>query len=311
MISAFLLVIPVFALILAGWLAGQTGVLGPAAAGEINRFVVWLALPAMLFNIIASAHWTELWQPGFIAVFTLSGLLAMAVAMAVRFRGHRNLADAAIEGLNAGYSNIGFVGFPIVLAALGQEALMPATIGSIITMCVIFAATIVIVEVALQNHSSRSSLPAKVGQTLIRNPILVASASATTFPIQGIELSAPAQTFLNLLGGAAAPCALVALGLFLASKRKTTREGYGATIFLTACKLILHPFLAWLLARFVFQLPPFTTAAVVLLAALPAGTGSFMLAEFYRRDAQVSSRTIILSTLASVGTLSLHLALLR
>ncbi|MBP1848403.1 hypothetical protein J2046_006694 [Rhizobium petrolearium] len=152
MISAFLLVIPVFALIFAGWLAGRTGVLGSAAAGEINRFVVWLALPAMLFNIIASANWSELWQPGFIAVFTLSGLLAMTVAMAVRFRGHRNLADAAIEGLNAGYSNIGFVGFPIVLAALGQEALVPATIGSIITMCVIFAATIVIVEVALQSR---------------------------------------------------------------------------------------------------------------------------------------------------------------
>ncbi|NSZ77504.1 AEC family transporter (plasmid) [Agrobacterium tumefaciens] len=311
MISAFLLVIPVFALIFAGWLAGRTGVLGSAAAGEINRFVVWLALPAMLFDIIASAHWSELWQPGFIAVFTLSGLLAMTVAMAVRFRGRRNLADAAIEGLNAGYSNIGFVGFPIVLAALGQEALVPATIGSIITMCVIFAATIVIVEVALQSRPSRLALPAKVGRTLIRNPILVASLSATAFPILGIELPAPAETFLKLLGGAAAPCALVALGLFLASKRQTTREGYGAAIFLAGCKLILHPLLAWLLARFVFHLPSFTTEAAVLLAALPAGTGSFMLAEFYRRDAQVSSRTIILSTLASIGTLSLCLTSLR
>ena len=310
MISAFLLVIPFFALIFAGWLAGRTSVLGPSASGEINRFVVWLALPAMLFNIIASAHWAELWQPGFIAVFTLAGLLAMTVAMAVRFQRHRNPADAAIEGLNAGYSNIGFVGFPIVLAALGREALIPATIGSIVTMCVIFAATIVIVEVALQKKASDSSLPVKVGRTLIRNPILVASASATAFPILGLELPAPAQTFLKLLGGAAAPCALVALGLFLASKRHGTREGYGAAIFLTACKLALHPLIAWFLARFVFQLPPFTTAAVILLAALPTGTGSFMLAEFYRRDARVSSGTIILSTLASVGTLSLCLALL-
>ncbi|MCC2614272.1 AEC family transporter [Rhizobium petrolearium] len=147
--------------------------------------------------------------------------------------------------------------------------------------------------------------------TLIRNPILVASLSATAFPILGIELPAPAETFLKLLGGAAAPCALVALGLFLASKRQTTREGYGTAIFLSGCKLILHPLLAWLLARFVFHLPSFTTEAAVLLAALPAGTGSFMLAEFYRRDAQVSSRTIILSTLASIGTLSLCLASLR
>lgn len=71
---------------------------------------------------------------------------------------------------------------PIVLAALGQEALAPATIGSIITMCVIFAATIVIVEVALQSRPSRLALPAKVSCALIRNPILVASLSATAFP---------------------------------------------------------------------------------------------------------------------------------
>lgn len=311
MISAFLLVMPVFALVFAGWLAGRTEVLGPAATGEINRFVVWLALPALLFDIIASAHWSDLWQPGFVAVFTLSGLLSMAVAMFACFRRHRNLADAAIEGLNAGYSNIGFVGFPIVLAALGQGALIPATIGSIITMCVIFATTIIIVEAALQSQASRFSLPGNVARTLIRNPILVASASATAFPILGIELPASAQTLLKLLGGAAAPCALVALGLFLASKREMNSRGFGAPIFLSGCKLILHPVLAWLLAYFAFHLPPFSIQAAVLLAALPAGTGSFMLAEFYCRDARSSSRTIILSTLASIGTISICLAILQ
>ena len=77
MLSALLIVIPIFALIFAGWLAGRAGVLGPHAAAEINRFVVWMALPALLFNVIANANWRDLWQPGFIAVFTLSGAFSM------------------------------------------------------------------------------------------------------------------------------------------------------------------------------------------------------------------------------------------
>ena len=69
MLSVLLIVLPIFALIGAGWIARRSGVLGPHATGEINRFVVWLALPALLFDIVAKARWSDIWQPGFIAVF--------------------------------------------------------------------------------------------------------------------------------------------------------------------------------------------------------------------------------------------------
>ncbi|MFC7706241.1 AEC family transporter [Plastorhodobacter daqingensis] len=305
MLAALLIVLPVFALILAGWLAGRTAVFGPHATAEINRFVVWLALPALLFHVVATADWNDLRQPGFIASFTISAALSMALALIISVRRTGNLVDGAIDGLNAGYANIGFVGFPIVLVALGPEALVPATIGSIITMCVIFAAAIVLIEIGRQDEARPLRLAIKVAVTLIRNPVLVAPAVATVFPLTGLVLPAPAETFLRLLGGAAAPCALVALGLFVASNRPGGDARYGATVFLIVCKLLLHPLLAWILARFVFDLSTFATQAVVLLAALPAGTGSFMLAELYRRDAAVSSRTIIGSTLLSVLTITL------
>src|ERR1700757_169610 len=102
MLSMLTIVLPVFALIFAGWIARRTGVLGPQAATELNRFVVYLALPALLFDIVAHASWAQLWQPEFIAVFGLSCLIVFALTVVIRLRGARHLADAAIDGLNAG-----------------------------------------------------------------------------------------------------------------------------------------------------------------------------------------------------------------
>jgi malonate transporter and related proteins len=107
MISTLIVVLPIFALIFAGWLARRIGVLGPHATTELNRFVVYLALPALLFDIVAHARWVDVWQPGFIAAFGLSGALIFGVTVALRLRRPRHLADAAIDGLNAGYANTG------------------------------------------------------------------------------------------------------------------------------------------------------------------------------------------------------------
>ncbi|CAB3929411.1 AEC family transporter [Achromobacter insolitus] len=314
MIDALLIVAPIFALVIVGWLAGRLRLLGPHAASELNRFVVWLALPALMFNVIATADWQALWQPGFIATFGLSAGVSMAVALLVCWRRHGRLTDAAIDALNSAYSNVGFVGFPIALLALGQAALVPATIAAIITMCVVFAATIVLIEAGLRNEPHWLKLGLKVSGTLARNPILSASAAGAIWMSLDIALPASAHTFFELLGGAASPCALVALGLFLSSRRaaepaSTTRH-HGITAILVGCKLVLHPFLAWLLARFVFDLSTFMTQAVVLMAALPAGTGGFMLADYYRRDAKASSQAILASTVLSVATIAMVLSVL-
>src|ERR1700760_1451651 len=101
MFSTLMIVLPIFALIFAGWLARRIGVLGPHATTELNRFVVYLALPALLFDIVAHARWVDLWQPGFIASFGLSVAVIFVITVALRLRRPRHLADAAIDGLNA------------------------------------------------------------------------------------------------------------------------------------------------------------------------------------------------------------------
>lgn len=71
MLSTLLIILPIFALIFVGWFGGRRGLFGPQATGEINRLVVYFALPALLFDIMAHARWEDVWQPRFIAVFGL------------------------------------------------------------------------------------------------------------------------------------------------------------------------------------------------------------------------------------------------
>jgi malonate transporter and related proteins len=309
MLATLTVVLPIFALILAGWLARKLGVLGPDATTELNRFVVYLALPALLFDIVAHVHWSDVWQPGFVAAFGLGSGLIFLLTLLIRLRRPRHLADAAIDGLNAGYANAGFIGFPLVLVALGRDALAPTLVATILTVCVLFAVAIVLIEIGLQTETRTRHLVVKVAKNLARNPLLLSPALGAVIPITGLSVPDAVESFLKLLGGAASPCALVALGLFLANKRETTERQVGASALLVALKLVMQPAVTWVLATFVFGLSPLLTHTAVLLAALPTGTGPFMLAEFYRREADITSNVVLASTVMSVVTISAYLTL--
>lgn len=308
MLATLTVVLPIFALIFAGWLARRIGVLGPNATTELNRFVVYLALPALLFDIVAHARWSDVWQPGFIATFGLGSGLIFAATLIVRLRKPRHLADAAIDGLNAGYANAGFIGFPLALVALGRDAMAPTLVATILTVCVLFAVAIVLIEVGLQTEVRKHHLVLKVGKNLAKNPLLVAPVLGAVIPIAGVSVPDAVESFLKLLGGAASPSALVALGLFLAAKRETAERQVGTSALLVGLKLVMQPAVTWMLATFVFGLSPLLTHTAVLLAALPTGTGPFMLAEFYKREADITSNVVLTSTVVSVATISAYLA---
>lgn len=308
MISTLTVVLPIFALIFAGWLARRLGVLGPQATSELNRFVVYLALPALLFDIIAHARWSEIWQPGFVAAFGLGTGVIFALTIAVQRYRRRPLADAAIDGLNAGYANTGYLGFPLALATLGPAAMAPTLIASILTICLLFAIAIVLIEIGLQSESHPRDLALKVARSLSRNPLLIAPLLGALIPLAGASVPVPVESFLKLLGGAASPCALVALGLFMAAPRQGRESALGLVGILVSCKLLLQPLLTWVFTL-AFRLPAPLAHAAILIAALPTGTGPFMLAEFYSREADITSKVVLASTVLSVLTVSGYLAL--
>ncbi|MEW9309360.1 AEC family transporter [Labrys neptuniae] len=312
MLSNLLIVLPVFALILAGWLARRSNALGPHATREVNRLVVYLALPALLFDIMANADPARIWQPGFILAFALGCALIFVLALTIRLRQGCHLADAAIDGLNAGYANTGFMGFPLILAVVGQSGMAPTLVATIVTVCVLFAVAIVLIEASLQSQARRRDIARKTLLALIRNPLLVAPALGALVMVSGWPLPQTLDRFLKLLGAAASPCALIALGLFLAENTGRAAEaGRKVEALLIGLKLVAHPVATWVIAAPILGLTPDAVHTAVLLAALPTGTGPFMLAEFYGRQALVTSRVVLATTILSVATLSLYLAVSR
>lgn len=302
--SVINVLLPIFGLILAGYVCRRTNRLGETAAAELNRFVVWLCLPSLLFEATATAAWADIWQPGFIAVSVISTMAVFVVTLAYCLRASRRLADASIDALSAAYANTGYIGIPLCVLVLGDAGLVPALIATLVVVCVLFACAVVCVEIGLQADKRWHSAVGEVVLALLKNPLVLAPLLGGVWAATGLTLFAPAAKFLHILGLATTPCALVSLGAFLAKRQR----GAGREALpLVLLKLVAQPLLAWGLAVYVFDLPALWAQAALLLAALPTGTGPYMLAEFYRREAAVVSNTILVSTLGSVVTLSLCL----
>jgi predicted permease len=302
LIPVLSVVVPVFALILAGFIAGKTGKLGPNASTEINRFVVWLALPAQLFNFTANSDWQTLWQPGFIIAFS-AGCFAVFIALLLyRWYNTRDWAAASFTGLSGSYSNTGYMGIPLCLLALGDSGLAPAVIATLVVVCGLFALAIVFIEFGKQSHKPWYEIIGIVLGSLVKNPLLVSPVAGVAWSASGLQMLEPAQQFLSFLAAAASPCALVSIGLFLMQKSDGKVSGVWSLTFI---KLIVQPGVAWLVAGPILGLPLFWVQAAVLMSALPTGTGPFMLAQYYQADGSAISRVVLQTTLGSILTLSL------
>ena len=308
MLSILSIVLPIFALTLVGWLTRRVGIFSPQSTTELNRFVVYLALPALLFDIVAKADFAQLWQPGFVAVFAIGTFLFFVLTVAVSRMMGRPIGNAAILGLNSSYSNTAFLGFPLLLATLGPASQTLTLIATINTVCVLFALAIVLIEFGNQKGGNPAVIAVRVGQALFRNPLVLAPLAGAVVMASGLGIAAPLDAFLKLLGSAASPCALVCLGMFLAEPRDKGEGSLGETVVLVALKLFVYPALTLALALWVFPLPVPLRNAAVLLAALPTGTGPFMLAEFHRREGALTAKVILASTVLSVGTVTLLLS---
>lgn len=297
--------LPVFALILTGWLAARLGVLGAAATDALNRYVVYLSLPALLFRAMANADTGQVpW--GFVASF--AGGIAITFAAACLHPGRRRqgLTDLAIEGLAASYTNAGYMGIPLCLALLGPASLAPAVITTLLTACGLFGVAIALIEFDQHRGRHLGITLAKVMRALVRNPLLIAPLLGLACAGSGVSLPVGLDRYVELLGASASPCALVTIGLFLAQARP---GGHNASVArLVAGKLLLQPAATAMFAFVIFPQPALWAWCAVLMAALPIGTGPFMLAQMYGRDARAASRAILVSTLLSVVTVSLLVA---
>ncbi len=295
--------LPIFGLIACGYVAGKIGVLGEESTSALNAFVWWFALPALFFLSLARVQFNDIFNIPFLIAYGGAFVFTyfLAIALAAIATGGR-LGELSLHGIAASFGNVGYMGIPLCLTALGPEGALPATIAAVFGSTVMMALSVILVEIDLQaGHGVLKSL-GKVIRAILRNPLLIATALGLTVAYFQLPLPVPLANFLDLIGKAAAPCALFAIGLFLVGKSLTT--GLGEVSLAVLVKMVVQPAAAYVLALIVLPHDSVFFKAAVLLAALPTATNAFVLARQYDLFVARASGIILMATIVSVFTLT-------
>lgn len=306
-------VLPIFGLVLCGYVVGRQRWMSEEAIKGLNTFVFYFAIPALLFRAMAR---------GIGAIdFTIVGayfsavlatfLLALLVARVV-FR--TGAAERALFAMGSIFSNTVLLAIPLIFTALGDAAGQQLILIITFHAVTIFPVVTVLIELGLFKQGRGASkgwrsLVVNTVKSLALNPIILALVCGIAYGQTGLPLPGAGERFLVLLGGAAAPCALFALGASLTSFE--IRGDMKETLAIVAMKLLVHPAIMAAAALFVFDLPPLATAVAVLTAACPAGANVFIMARQYNLYLGRSASAVLISTGLSVVTLSLLLAILK
>jgi len=299
-------VFPVFALVACGYLAGRLRLVNQASSEALNQFVYYFALPAMLFVAVYRGSLEEILSGWFMlgVVAATLGTAAAGFAISRAFQ-QGDGAQSTLRALNASFANTGYLGIPLVTVAYGERAALPAALATVATNIFSFALAIVLLErFAHPGRPSVGRALASVGRSPLIWPIALA------ILLVGLHVTIPlsVERFAALLAAAAGPCALFAIGLFVS--QLSIREGLRATWPSTALKLVLHPLLMAALAFWLLPIDPFWAKVAVVCAALPLGATAFVLSQRYKVLEAETSTGAVLSTAASIVTVSLVMVLL-
>ncbi|HJN23280.1 MAG TPA: AEC family transporter [Rhodospirillales bacterium] len=299
--------VPVFAIILAGYLGGRyLNVLGSDSSRALNGFVFYFALPPLLFAALARVDPGSFFHGAFIAAFLGGQALVFIPALALGlFFFRKGMANGALFAMASSYGNTGHLGIPLSMFAFGDSAVLPAIIATVLTSTVVVAIVMTMIEVEASDARGSAALAGHVIRNLFRNPLLVAPAAGAVWAAFNQPLPEPLGNFCDLMGKAAGPCALFALGLFLSTQR--TRPAWGEVGLMSLFKLGIQPAATYWLAFQVFELEPLWAGVCVVTSALPSGVGLFIVAQQYGRYEELSSAAILTSTLISIITLSVLL----
>lgn len=293
--------LPIWAVTALGWAAGRRRVLGDEAQNVLGRFAFTFAMPSLLFLTMSRSHVGDLATRG-VLVFAISLLVVFAAGLALSrwvFR-HRQ-ADQAIGAMAASYVNSANLGIPVAVHVLHDTTFLI----SAALFQMLFITPLILVLIDLDTHRGLGGLGIRMLQLPFRNPVVAASAAGLAVAALGHGLPAEATAPIEMLGGAAVPSALFALGISLSSRTRPSPAARTERRLLVALKVVGQPLLAYLLARYAFSLTGHALFAVVLVAGLPTAQNAFIFAAEYRLDTELPRDSVLLSTLLSMATLSL------
>ena len=297
-------VLPVFGIILTGYLAGRLEVLGRDSAAALNRFVFYFAVPPALFIAMARAPIDKIFNWPFIGAFVGGSMLTLPIALVVgRFWFRQDVATLSIAGLAAVFGNVFTMGLPLLLTAYGPDGALPSIVAALSITLLPICGVIAVLEGARATEPSALHLAVQVAGTILRNPLVISPLLGILFATTALPLPKAASNYLDLMAAPVAPASLFALGLSLIDRKLTGNAT--EVIWLTALKVIANPALTFALVTYVFVLDPLWSQAAIILSAMPIGANPYVIAQQYNVHVETVSSAVVVSTGMSLVTLSL------
>jgi predicted permease len=293
-------ILPIFAIILTGWLAGASGYLPRALAAPLMRFAYYVAMPSLVFQTIGDESLHALLDWRFLAAFGGGSLICFAaVMMFVRIACSAGVGKSAMLAAAVSMTNTGFVALPILKTLFGQPGVLAAAIATVFVGAMMFPILVLLLEVGRYDTSHNVRTAVLVRQ-VATNPVILATIFGLLWSILGSQLPGPVASILTMLGEALTPCALFAIGLDLTLAE--LRERLGLYALLTALKLAIMPLVVYALCV-AADLGRTATIAAVVCSAVPTAKSAYVLAVEYDVEKTVVGAVISMTTLFSVITL--------
>lgn len=303
------LALPFFGLILLGFVSGKIRSLPASGLDWMNFFILYLALPSLFFQLLAQTPIEELTNLAYVAATTFATYCAFALAFCIGVvitRG--NIAEATIQGMAGGYSNIGYMGPGLTLAALGSAAAVPTALIFCFDNILLFTLLPLMMAIGGTEEADFKTMTLKVLKQIFTHPFIVATIFGVGAAAIGFQPPKALDTLLTFLRSAAAPCALFALGVSVALRPLVRVPGELPVVLLI--KLVLHPLLILVLLNWIGGFEPLWIATAVLMACLPPAANVFVMAQSYNTYVQRASAVVMLGTLVSVVTVTTFLYLI-
>ena len=309
MITVVNLVFPLFGLIFLGFATGRIFRLPFEGLAWLNVFVIYCALPALIFKLLSQTPLSEFTNYSFIAATTFTTLLVFCLTFFVAgLRNSGNVGEATIQGFAGAYGNIGYLGPPLALAAFGPEAGVPVALIFCFDNSLHFTMAPLLMAFHGEVKASPTALLVEILGRIVTHPFILATIAAIIAAAIGFKPPLAIDKMLEVLATAAAPCALFAMGV-TAAVRPLRRVPIELS-YILPLKLALHPFLVyWILFLVAPNTDPVWVKSAVLLAALPCATNVFVIAQQYGIWRERASSAVVISTLVGVFTLTAYLYL--
>lgn len=301
MIDIFLRTLPFFAIVGLGYLAGRTRFFSEEATAYLTKFVFYFALSAMLFKFASNLSLSDVLDWRLIGGYLAGTFAVYLLATLVAYMRGQITEVAAIEAQCSVIGNVGFLGLPMFVVLFGEASVGPVMMVLATDLIVFSSLIVVLITIGRGGQLSLASLGA-IGIGLAKNPMIVSIVAGLAWSALRWPIPAPLDEFVSILGAAATPGALFAIGASLSGK---SAERVSVAAWLSAAKLVLHPAAVAIGVIILIPLDPFSAMVVITAAALPVAGNVFMLAQNYNVAPQRASTAILFSTAASIVTVPL------